>query len=62
MATVLAWFVLGEHLAAPQLFGGALVLLGALVAQTSRPSEPAATEPAPAPTEPSTTESCPAQP
>jgi drug/metabolite transporter (DMT)-like permease len=42
VATVLAWFLLGEHLGAPQLLGGLLVLVGALVAQTSRPAEPAA--------------------
>ncbi|MEZ0065049.1 drug/metabolite transporter (DMT)-like permease [Streptacidiphilus sp. MAP12-20] len=40
VATVLSWFLLGEHLATPQLLGGALVLIGAFVAQTSRPSEP----------------------
>ncbi|SEK19474.1 EamA family transporter [Streptacidiphilus jiangxiensis] len=37
VATVLSWFLLGEHLATPQLLGGALVLVGAFVAQTSRP-------------------------
>ncbi|MQY16116.1 hypothetical protein SRB5_63080 [Streptomyces sp. RB5] len=37
VATVLAWVLLGEHLAAPQLAGGALVLVGAFIAQTSRP-------------------------
>ncbi|MEY9872365.1 drug/metabolite transporter (DMT)-like permease [Streptacidiphilus sp. MAP12-33] len=50
-ATVLSWFLLGEHLAAPQLVGGALVLVGAFVAQTSRPAESAtliAAESAPA--------------
>ncbi|WP_037608386.1 EamA family transporter [Streptacidiphilus rugosus] len=40
VATVLSWFLLGEHLSGPQLLGGALVLVGAFVAQTSRPSEP----------------------
>jgi hypothetical protein len=39
VATVLSWFLLGEHLSTPQLFGGALVLVGAFVAQTSRPVE-----------------------
>ncbi|MCC9308600.1 EamA family transporter [Kitasatospora sp. RB6PN24] len=62
VATVLAWFVLGEHLAAPQLFGGVLVLLGALVAQTSRPGEPAAAGPAAAPAELPAPEQCRAQP
>jgi drug/metabolite transporter (DMT)-like permease len=37
VATVLAWFLLGEHLSAPQVVGGAVVLLGALVAQRSAP-------------------------
>jgi drug/metabolite transporter (DMT)-like permease len=40
VATVLSWFLLGEHLSTPQLLGGALVLAGAFVAQTSRPVEP----------------------
>ncbi|GGZ42102.1 EamA family transporter [Streptomyces poonensis] len=35
IATVLAWVLLGEHLSAPQLLGGAVVLMGALVAQSS---------------------------
>lgn len=37
IATVLAWVLLGEHLAAPQLAGGALVLAGALIAQSATP-------------------------
>lgn len=37
IATVLAWVLLGERLGAPQLAGGATVLLGALIAQTSTP-------------------------
>ncbi|WP_314173615.1 EamA family transporter [Streptomyces winkii] len=37
IATVLAWVLLGEHLAAVQLVGGAVVLLGALIAQSSAP-------------------------
>ncbi|MEV0280346.1 EamA family transporter [Streptomyces sp. NPDC050610] len=37
IATVLAWVLLGEHLAAPQLVGGAVVLLGAFIAQVARP-------------------------
>ncbi|MEU2794036.1 EamA family transporter [Streptomyces sp. NPDC007100] len=37
IATVLAWVLLGEHLSAPQLVGGAVVLAGALVAQSSTP-------------------------
>jgi drug/metabolite transporter (DMT)-like permease len=40
VATVLAWVLLGEHLAVPQVFGGLLVLAGACVAQTSTPSDP----------------------
>lgn len=40
IATVLAWVLLGEHLAAPQLIGGALVLTGALIAQSSTPKAP----------------------
>ncbi|MFJ9181387.1 EamA family transporter [Streptomyces sp. NPDC102360] len=44
VATVLAWVMLGEHLSGPQLFGGAMVLVGALIAQSSRP---AARPPAP---------------
>jgi drug/metabolite transporter (DMT)-like permease len=39
VATVLSLFLLGEHLSTPQLLGGALVLVGAFVAQTSRPVE-----------------------
>jgi len=35
VGTVLAWVLLGEHLAAPQIIGGLLVLTGACVAQTS---------------------------
>ncbi|MFC5905999.1 EamA family transporter [Streptacidiphilus monticola] len=38
VATVLSWVLLGEHLAGPQLVGGLLVLGGAFLAQTSRPS------------------------
>ncbi|GAA1977834.1 EamA family transporter [Kitasatospora viridis] len=49
VATVLAWILLGEHLGAPQLFGGALVLLGALVSQTTRTAE---SEPEPVPVAP----------
>ncbi|MEU6388158.1 EamA family transporter [Streptomyces sp. NPDC046939] len=41
IATVLAWVLLGEHLSAPQLFGGAVVLVGAFIAQSSKPAEPA---------------------
>lgn len=37
IATVLAWVLLGEHLAAVQLVGGAVVLLGAFIAQSSTP-------------------------
>ncbi|MEY9938542.1 DMT family transporter [Streptacidiphilus sp. MAP5-3] len=63
-ATALSWFLLGEHLATPQLLGGALVLIGAFVAQTSRPSKPstpvAVSTPASAPaTDPTTASSTP---
>ncbi|HEY9375265.1 EamA family transporter [Streptomyces sp.] len=37
IATVLAWVLLGEHLAAPQIVGGAVVLLGAFIAQSATP-------------------------
>ncbi|MEW1687160.1 EamA family transporter [Streptomyces sp. NPDC091265] len=40
IATVLAWVLLGEHLAAPQLIGGSLVLIGAFIAQSSTPKAP----------------------
>jgi drug/metabolite transporter (DMT)-like permease len=40
IATVLAWVMLGEHLSAPQLIGGAMVLIGAFVAQSSTPRTP----------------------
>ncbi|NEA47901.1 EamA family transporter [Streptomyces sp. SID10815] len=39
IATVLAWVLLGEHLSAPQIAGGAVVLLGAFIAQSSAPAE-----------------------
>ncbi len=39
IATVLAWVVLGEHLSAPQLVGGAVVLVGAFIAQSSTPAK-----------------------
>jgi drug/metabolite transporter (DMT)-like permease len=39
IATVLAWVLLGEHLAPVQLAGGAVVLLGALIAQSSAPRQ-----------------------
>ncbi|MFF3765177.1 DMT family transporter [Streptomyces sp. NPDC001922] len=42
VATVLAWVLLGEHLSAPQIVGGALVLAGAFIAQTSTPKAPSA--------------------
>ncbi|ARZ71302.1 membrane protein [Streptomyces albireticuli] len=41
VATVLAWVLLGETLSAPQLVGGAVVLLGAFIAQSSTPKAPA---------------------
>ncbi|TXC98599.1 EamA family transporter [Streptomyces sp. ISID311] len=37
IATVLAWFLLGEHLSAPQLVGGLVVLTGAFIAQSAKP-------------------------
>ncbi|MFI5980859.1 EamA family transporter [Streptomyces sp. NPDC051555] len=40
VATVLAWVLLKEHLSTPQIIGGALVLGGAFIAQTSRPAAP----------------------
>ncbi|MFF2213106.1 EamA family transporter [Streptomyces antibioticus] len=43
IATVLAWVLLGEHLSAPQIAGGAVVLLGAFIAQSSTPSKGSAT-------------------
>ncbi|MET7287210.1 EamA family transporter [Streptomyces sp. NPDC005573] len=39
MATVLAWVLLGEHLSAPQIAGGAVVLVGAFIAQSSAPAK-----------------------
>ncbi|MFF9089806.1 DMT family transporter [Streptomyces sp. NPDC014991] len=39
IATVLAWVLLGEHLSAPQVVGGAVVLAGAFIAQTSAPAK-----------------------
>lgn len=42
VATVLAWVLLGEHLSAVQVFGGAVVLAGAFVAQRATPAPPAA--------------------
>ncbi|MCJ1676997.1 EamA family transporter [Streptomyces sp. APSN-46.1] len=55
IATVLAWVLLGEHLSTPQIVGGALVLGGAFIAQSSRqtpptpPTPPGAADPAAAP-------------
>ncbi|MGW0532227.1 EamA family transporter [Streptomyces sp. NPDC003032] len=40
IATALAWVVLGERLSAPQIIGGAVVLAGAFIAQSSAPAEP----------------------
>jgi drug/metabolite transporter (DMT)-like permease len=39
IATVLAWVLLGERLSAPQIAGGAVVLLGAFIAQSSTPAK-----------------------
>ena len=46
VATVLAWFLLGEHLGAPQIAGGLLVLTGAFAAQSAAPGPPPAALPA----------------
>ena len=47
---MLAWLLLGESLGGLQLFGGALILLGAYIAQRAVPAErtsrPRAAEPA----------------
>ncbi|MER6998939.1 EamA family transporter [Streptomyces sp. NPDC000410] len=40
IATVLAWVLLGEHLSPPQIIGGAVVLVGAFIAQSSTPKAP----------------------
>jgi drug/metabolite transporter (DMT)-like permease len=42
VATLLAWVMLGEHLSAPQIFGGAVVLVGAFIAQSSAPAKSSA--------------------
>ncbi|RSS78253.1 DMT family transporter [Streptomyces sp. WAC06614] len=47
VATVLAWVLLGEHLSTPQILGGALVLGGAFIAQTSRSAASAPASDAP---------------
>ncbi|MCD9880449.1 EamA family transporter [Streptomyces guryensis] len=39
VATVLAWVLLGEHLSAPQIVGGGVVLVGAFIAQSSAPAK-----------------------
>ncbi|WP_428986433.1 EamA family transporter [Streptomyces camelliae] len=39
IATVLAWVLLGEHLSAPQIIGGAVVLVGAFIAQSATPAQ-----------------------
>ncbi|MEU9454188.1 EamA family transporter [Streptomyces sp. NPDC048277] len=39
VASVLAWVLLGEHLAAPQVVGGVIVLVGAFIAQSSAPAK-----------------------
>ncbi|CAM5534520.1 MULTISPECIES: EamA family transporter [Streptomyces] len=40
IATGLAWVLLGEHLSAPQLIGGCVVLAGAFIAQSAAPKPP----------------------
>ncbi|CAL9379700.1 EamA family transporter [Streptomyces sp. enrichment culture] len=42
IATVLAWVLLGEHLSAPQIAGGVVVLVGAFIAQSSTPAKASA--------------------
>ncbi|NGN62933.1 EamA family transporter [Streptomyces sp. A7024] len=42
VATVLAWVLLHEHLSAPQMLGGVVVLAGAFIAQSATPRAPAA--------------------
>ncbi|MEW2620812.1 EamA family transporter [Streptomyces sp. NPDC048106] len=39
IATVLAWVLLGEHLSAPQILGGVIVLVGAFIAQSATPAQ-----------------------
>ncbi|MEG3631795.1 EamA family transporter [Streptomyces poriticola] len=39
VATVLAWVLLGEHLSASQIVGGAVVLAGAFIAQSATPAK-----------------------
>ncbi|MET9963368.1 EamA family transporter [Streptomyces sp. NPDC006326] len=46
VATVFAWVLLNEHLSTPQIVGGALVLGGAFIAQSSRPAPPGGADPA----------------
>lgn len=46
VATVLAWVLLREHLSAAQIIGGAVVLVGAFIAQSSAPKA-AAVDPLP---------------
>ncbi|WUH95136.1 EamA family transporter [Streptomyces sp. NBC_00433] len=48
VATVLAWVLLAEHLGSAQVVGGALVLAGAIVAQTT-PTHPEVPDPLPDP-------------
>ncbi|AJT68841.1 hypothetical protein T261_7242 [Streptomyces lydicus] len=45
IATVLAWVLLGEHLSLPQIAGGVVVLVGAFIAQSAKPEDPAAGAP-----------------
>ncbi|MCX5206788.1 DMT family transporter [Streptomyces sp. NBC_00237] len=40
IATVAAWVLLREHLSTPQIVGGAVVLIGAFIAQSSTPKAP----------------------
>ena len=52
VATVLAWILLGEYLSTWQIVGGALVLGGAFIAQSSRPAPQPTAEPVPVDREP----------
>ncbi|KIF70855.1 membrane protein [Streptomyces sp. AcH 505] len=45
VATVLAWVLLREHLSAPQIVGGAVVLVGAFVAQSTTREPPTGSTP-----------------
>ncbi|MFE9122421.1 DMT family transporter [Streptomyces sp. NPDC007172] len=52
LATVFAWVLLGEHLSAPQIIGGVIVLTGAFIAQSAAPKAPKDPESPEAPSAP----------